>query len=108
MIHVGDLGNISDAEKEKLLRFFHEADARPVVRETHFFISQDPDIKDQGGVQHVLRVKREMGGGRQLCVLWGVFRGDSRIAFGQGRSLPELRRHVQLLFAVKHRSIGED
>jgi hypothetical protein len=54
-MHVEDLGNISDGERQKLLDFFHRQGKRPVVRETHYFITQDVEIKDQGGVQHVLR-----------------------------------------------------
>jgi hypothetical protein len=63
-LHVEDLGNISNEEKQKLLDFFHGLGKRPVVRETHFFITQDVEIKDQGGVQHVLRFIMEYVQGR--------------------------------------------
>jgi hypothetical protein len=53
--HLDDLGNITEAERAKLRELFQEAGIRPVLRETHFFISQDTEIKNQGGVQHVLR-----------------------------------------------------
>ena len=53
--HLDDLGNITESERSKLQGLFQEAGMRPVLRETHFFITQDAEIKNQGGVQHVLR-----------------------------------------------------
>jgi hypothetical protein len=63
-MHVEDLGNISDGERQKLLDFFHRQGKRPVVRETHYFITQDVEIKDHGGVQHVLKSTVEYLQGR--------------------------------------------
>ena len=59
-----DHGNVSDEERQKLLDFFQRLGKRAVVRETHFFITQDAEIKDQGGVQYVLRSTMEYLQGR--------------------------------------------
>ena len=48
-LHVEDLGNISEEEKNKLLLFFEGKGKRAVVRETHFFITQDAEIKIKAG-----------------------------------------------------------
>ena len=39
--HLDDLSNITEAERTKLRELFQEAGIRTVLRETHFFISQD-------------------------------------------------------------------
>ena len=46
------------------MHFFQSLGKRAVVRETHFFITQDTEIKDQGGVQYVLRSMMEYLQGR--------------------------------------------
>jgi hypothetical protein len=38
-----------------------------VVQETHFFITLDADIKDQGGFQHMLQSMMEYLQGRGKC-----------------------------------------
>jgi hypothetical protein len=54
VIHVEDLGNIDESEKTKLLEFHRTSGTPAVIKETHFFATQDK-LKDQAMVQHILR-----------------------------------------------------
>jgi hypothetical protein len=52
--HLDDVGNITEAEREKLRAHFAKHKLQPIIRETHFYLTNDKE-KDQAHVQYILR-----------------------------------------------------
>jgi len=50
-----DMGKIDPAQKERLLRHFDGIGKPPIIRDTHFFYSQDNE-NDQGKVHHIFGI----------------------------------------------------
>ena len=61
-MHVSDAKNLEDGEKERLLAFFDNLKRPAIIRESHVYMSHDPE-RGQAMVQHILNDIRDYNTG---------------------------------------------